>query len=102
MANIIFSEGSGVANSVFGKSQEPIKAMIESGVEAFEEKSLISNIFNMESSTNFAEKYTNETSVGDFETWARMALTPRLVCRKASPRSLSLPPGSPALRLRRR
>ena len=45
MANIIFSEGSGVANSVFGKSQEPIKAMIESGVEAFEEKSLISNIF---------------------------------------------------------
>ena len=67
MANIIFSEGSGVANSVFGKSQEPIKAMIESGVEAFEEKSLISNIFNMESSTNFAEKYTNETSVGDFE-----------------------------------
>ena len=67
MANIIFSEGSGVAKSMFGKSQEPIKAMIESGVEAFEEKSLISNIFNMESSTNFAEKYTNETSVGDFE-----------------------------------
>ena len=29
MAGIIFSEGSGLNNSVYGKSQEPIRAMIE-------------------------------------------------------------------------
>lgn len=67
MAGIIFSEGSGLNDSVFGKSQEPIKAVIEQNVEAFQEVSMIDKIFYMDKSTNFAEKYTNETSLGDFK-----------------------------------
>ena len=67
MAGIIFSEGSGIANSSFGKSQEPIKALIESNVEAFEERSAIDKVFCMTTTKNYAEKYTNETSLGDFE-----------------------------------
>lgn len=67
MAGIIFSEGSGLNNSAFGKSQEPIKAVIEQNVEAFEEMSMIDKIFYMDKSTNFAEKYTQETSLGDFK-----------------------------------
>lgn len=55
MAGIIFSEGSGLNNSAFGKSQEPIKAVIEQNVEAFEEMSMIDKIFYMDKSTNFAE-----------------------------------------------
>lgn len=64
--SIIFSEGSGVANSIFGKSQEPIKALIESGVEAFQEFSAVDKIFSMDTTKNYAEKYTSETSMGDF------------------------------------
>ena len=36
MANIIFSEGSGLNDSVYGKSQEPIRAVIQKSVESFE------------------------------------------------------------------
>ena len=64
--SIIFSEGSGVANSIFGKSQEPIKTLIESGVEAFQEFSAVDKIFSMDTTKNYAEKYTSETSMGDF------------------------------------
>lgn len=66
MAGIVFSEGSGVADSIFGKSQEPIRAIIEQNVEAFQEVSMIDKIFYMDTSKNYAEKYTSETSLGDF------------------------------------
>ena len=66
MASIIFSEGSGVADSIFGKSQEPIKALIQDGVEAFQEFSAVDKVFGVDTSKNFAEKYNSETSMGDF------------------------------------
>lgn len=66
MSNIIFSEGSGVADSIFGKSQEPIKALIQDGVEAFSQFSAVDKVFNLQRSKNFAEKFTSETSLGDF------------------------------------
>lgn len=64
---MIYSQGSGVADSVFGKSQDPIKACISQSVEAFEKNSMIDKIFFMDKSKNYAEKYTTETSLGDFE-----------------------------------
>lgn len=67
MAGILFSKGSGVNNSVFGKSQAPIKALIEQAVEAFQEQSMIDKIFYKDMSKNYAEKYTSETSLGDFK-----------------------------------
>ena len=66
MPNVIFSQSSGLADSIFGKSQAPIKAIIEQGVEAFREQSMIDKIFYMDKTTNFAEVYTSETSLGDF------------------------------------
>jgi len=66
MANVIFSQGSGLADSIFGKSQAPIKAIIEQGVEAFREQSMIDKIYCMDKTQNFAEVYTSETSLGDF------------------------------------
>lgn len=65
--SIIFSQASGVADSIFGKSQEPIKAIITEQVEAFQQVSVIEHLFYMDKSKNFAEKYTIETSLGDFE-----------------------------------
>ena len=67
MSSIIFSEGSGLNDSVFGKSQYPIRAIIQKSVEAFEAMSMIDKIYSMDTTKNFAEKYTSETSVGDFE-----------------------------------
>lgn len=67
MAGIIFSEGSGLNDSIYGKSQAPIKALVEQNVEAFQEKSMIDKVFYMDNTKNYAEKYTSETSIGDFE-----------------------------------
>ena len=67
MASVIFSKSSDVNNSIFGKSQEPVRAVITQGVESFEAKSLLSTVYSMDTSTSFAEKYTSETSLGDFE-----------------------------------
>ncbi|HIX33488.1 hypothetical protein B5E65_14815 [Gemmiger sp. An120] len=67
MADIIFSKGSGLNDSVYGKSQEPIRAVIQKSVESFERASMIDKVFYMDTSRNFAEKYTSETALGDFE-----------------------------------
>ena len=40
MANITFTEGSGLQDSIFGKSQEPIKMFLEKRGEAFEQASI--------------------------------------------------------------
>jgi len=67
MAGIVFSKASGINDSVFGKSQEPIRALIEHNVEAFEkDRSCLSSVYVMEKSDRFAEKFTTETALGNF------------------------------------
>lgn len=66
MAQVIYSQGSGLADSIFGKSQEPIKAVISDYTEAFERKSQLANIFSIEKSHNWSEKFTSETALEDF------------------------------------
>lgn len=67
MANITFSEGSGLNDSVYGKSQAPLRMMIESRAESYEEKSVIEHIFMKDVSTHWAEKYTSMTAMEGFE-----------------------------------
>ena len=67
MANIIFSEGSGLQNSIFGKSQEPIKMFIEKRAEAFEAESVLKKVYSMESSTHWGEKFTSMTGMDGFQ-----------------------------------
>lgn len=61
------STNSGKTNSFFGLSAEPIYALIEKDVEAFEKNSLIKEIFQMNTSKNFAEKVTSATAAGGFK-----------------------------------
>lgn len=63
---MLYSRASGVNDSIFGRSQEPIKFMLERMEESFESKSMIKEIFSMDKTTNFAERYITETSLGDF------------------------------------
>lgn len=67
MANITFMEGSGLVDSIYGKSQAPIRMFIEKRAEAFEEESMLPKLFNMVSSKNWAEKYTSMTSMEGFK-----------------------------------
>lgn len=67
MAGITFTEGSGLQDSVYGKSQAPIRMFIEKQGEAFEQKSIVKEVFNMETSKNWAEKITGMTSMNGFQ-----------------------------------
>lgn len=67
MANITFTEGSGLQNSIFGKSQEPIKLFIEKKAEAFEQQSMLPELFTMDTSTHFGEKITGMTAMDGFQ-----------------------------------
>lgn len=64
---MIFSKAAGLNDSAFGKSQEPIKMMLTEQGEAFEQADIVKMIFKMDETNNFAEKYTYETALGDFE-----------------------------------
>lgn len=66
MAGVVFSKSSNLNNSIFGKSEEPIKAIIEQRAEAFEQMSALPKVFKMEKSKNWAEKYTSLTSMDGF------------------------------------
>ena len=66
MANITFSENSNVNNSIFGKSQAPIRMMIEKRGEAYEAESIAKKIFKETKSNNWAEKYTSMTAMEGF------------------------------------
>ena len=56
MAGITFTEGSGLQDSIFGKSQAPIRMFLEKRGEAFEQQSMLKELFNMENSNKWAEK----------------------------------------------
>ena len=64
MANIVFSEGSGLQDSIYGKCLYPLRLVIESQAEAFEQQSILPLLFNMEKSDRFAEQLTGMTSMG--------------------------------------
>lgn len=67
MANIIFSEGSGVNDGKFGKVQTPIRMMVEKKAELFEKQSMIPVLFKEVSSKHFAENYRSDTAMGNWE-----------------------------------
>lgn len=67
MANITFIEGSGLQDSIFGKSQMPIRMFLEKRGEAFEQESIIKHLFKMEKSNGFGEKLTTMTAMNGFQ-----------------------------------
>lgn len=67
MANITFTEASGLNDSIYGKSQAPIRMFIEKRGEQFEQQSVLPNLFNMGKSTHWAEKFTSMTAMEGFQ-----------------------------------
>lgn len=66
MANITFGFASHVADSVFGYSQAPIRQIIESRAEEFEQKSILPSVFAIEKTDKPMDKFTAMTAMGDF------------------------------------
>ena len=63
---MIFSQSSGLNDSIFGKSQAPIRLFLEKRGEAYENESMLKNLFQMNKSTHFGEKYTALTAMDGF------------------------------------
>lgn len=82
MSEVIFSKASGVNDSFFGKSQEPIKAFLEKHVEEFEKNSMLKKIFVTEKSKNFAEKFTYKTKLGNFMDVGENGTYPRSIVQE--------------------
>lgn len=82
LSEIIFSKSSGVNDSIFGKSQEPIRAVVEQNVESFEKASMIERVYCMDTTDSFAEKYTSETSLGNFKPVGENGENPRTTFRE--------------------
>ncbi len=67
MAGITFSKSSGVNNSVFGKSEAPIRKFLESNMETYEKNSAVDKIFSIDSDNNYSVKLTGMTSMDGFQ-----------------------------------
>lgn len=65
--NIIFSEGSGLNDSVFGKCQAPIRMFLEKRGESFEQKSMLKEFFAMGKSDSYADMLTGMTAMNGFD-----------------------------------
>ena len=64
---IIFSEGSGLNDSVYGKCQAPIRMFLEKRGEQFEQESVLKNLFLMGTSKNYGDVMTTMTAMSGFE-----------------------------------
>ena len=65
--NIIFSENSGLNDSVYGKCQAPIRMFLEKRGEEFEKNSVLKSLFLMGKSGNYADMMTTMTAMSGFE-----------------------------------
>ena len=67
MPGIIFSEGSGLADSIYGNCQYPIRMFLEKRGESFEQKSMLPEFFKMDKTENFGDMLTGMTAMNGFE-----------------------------------
>lgn len=67
MAGITFSEASNINDSIFGKSQAPIRMFLEKRAEQFERESVLKSLFYMGKSNKYAEKFTSLTAMEGFK-----------------------------------
>ena len=64
---IVFSEGSGLNDSVYGKCQAPIRMFLEQRGEQFEQESILKKLFLMGKSENYGDLMTTMTAMDGFD-----------------------------------
>jgi len=63
---MVISKSAGLMDSAYGNSFAPIKRYLTGREQLQNGRSQLDKVFYMDSTTNFAEKYTGETDLGDF------------------------------------
>lgn len=89
MAGIIFSEGAGVADSVFGLSQAPIRMFLEKRAEAYEQESMLDKMFCMGSTNHGIDRYTSMTGMEDFQPVGENGAYPETGMREGHSRDIT-------------
>lgn len=64
---MIFSEGSNLNNTIFGNWQAPIRMFLESQEQAYEQASIVDQIFGEQESNSWAESYSGLAGFDAFE-----------------------------------
>ena len=64
---IVFSEGSGLANTIYGNCQAPIRMFLEQRSEAFDQNSLLKDLFLMGTSENYGDLLATMTAMEGFQ-----------------------------------
>lgn len=64
---MIFSEGSGLNDSIYGKWQAPIRMFLESQEQAYEQEDVLKLIFGEQESNSWAESYGGMTGFDGFD-----------------------------------
>ena len=64
---IVFSEGSGLQDSIYGKCQAPIRMFLEKRGEQFEQQSVLKDLFLMGKSENYGDLMTTMTAMDGFD-----------------------------------
>ena len=64
---IVFSESSGLANTVFGKCEAPVRMMLERRSEAFDKNSVLKDLFLMGTSENYGDELSTMTAMEGFQ-----------------------------------
>ena len=67
MANITFTKGSGLNDSIYGNYHAPIAKIISDEGEAWEQKSVIDELFDVRKTDKFAEAFTSLTAMDNWE-----------------------------------
>jgi len=63
---IVFSESSNLANTIYGKCEAPIRMFLEQRSEAFDNNSLLKDLFLMGTSENYGDLLTTMTAMNGF------------------------------------
>ena len=64
---IIFSEGSGLNDSIYGNCQAPIRMFLEQRSEAFDQNSVLKDLFLMGTSENYGDQLATMTAMDGFQ-----------------------------------
>ena len=63
---IVFSESSNLANTIYGKCEAPIRMFLEQRAEAFDQNSVLKDLFLMGTSENYGDLLTTMTAMNGF------------------------------------
>ena len=64
---IVFSESSNLANTIYGKCEAPVRMFLEQRAEAFDQNSLLKDLFLMGTSENYGDLLTTMTAMNGFQ-----------------------------------